>query len=123
MNADLIITNARLVDHSGEQSGAIAVKDGRILAVGDETSMPGADRVIDADGKVVMPGVIDPHCHLGVNYDYDEDMHTETAAAARGGVTTILLFARSMDGPYVPYYWDRRERGEDRKSGVEGTSG
>lgn len=112
MVADLIITNARLVDHSGEQYGAIAVKDGRILAIGADSSMPESQRVVDAEGKVVMPGVIDPHCHLGVNYDYDEDMHTETAAAVRGGVTTILLFARSMDGPYVPYYWDRRERGE-----------
>ena len=110
--ADLVITNARLVDHAGEQDGAIAIKGGRIIAIGVAEAMPEAERTIDVGGKVVMPGVIDPHCHLGVNYGYDEDMHTETAAAARGGVTTIMLFARSMDGPYVPYYFDRRERGE-----------
>jgi dihydroorotase-like cyclic amidohydrolase len=57
-----------------------------------------------------MPGVVDPHCHLGVNYDYD--MRTETTAAAGGGVTTILLFTRNPNGSRVPFYWDRRERGE-----------
>ncbi|MFV0252718.1 MAG: dihydroorotase [Beutenbergiaceae bacterium] len=112
MNADLVLTNARLVDHSGEQHGAIAISNGRILAVGAAQAMPPAEHTIDVGGNVVMPGVIDPHCHLGVNYSYDEDMHTETAAAARGGVTTILLFARSMDGPYVPFYQQRRTIGE-----------
>lgn len=112
MKADLILTNARLVDHTGEQHGAIAIADGRIVAVGDPAAMPAAKRTIDVAGKVVMPGVVDPHCHLGVNYSYDEDMRTETAAAARGGVTTVLLFARSMDGPYVPFYRERRARGE-----------
>ena len=112
MKADLVITNARLVDHSGEQRGAIAVSCGRIAAIGGNDAMPPAERTIDAGGRVVMPGVIDPHCHLGVNYDFDEDIRTETAGAARGGVTTILLFARSMEQRYVPYYWDRRERGE-----------
>lgn len=112
MNVDLIIRNARLVDHSGEQRGSIAIANGRIVAIGADETMPDAERVIDAGGKVVMPGVIDPHCHLGVDYDYDEDMRTETAAAARGGVTTVLLFARSMNGPYVPFYRERRARGE-----------
>lgn len=113
MHADLVITNARLVDHSGEQYGAIGVADGKIVAIGDVDAMPEARRTVDAGGKVVMPGVVDPHCHLGVNYSYDEDMRTETAAAASGGVTTVLLFARSMDGPYVPFYRERRKRGEE----------
>lgn len=112
MKADLVIHNARLVDHAGEQRGAIAISQGRITAIGVDDAMPDSDRVIDADGRVVMPGVVDPHCHLGVNYDFDEDIRTETAGAARGGVTTVLLFARSMDQEYVPYYWDRRARGE-----------
>ena len=55
---------------------------------------------------VLMPGIVDPHCHLGVKYPYPEDMRTETAAAARGGVTTVLggynsWFNRSMTGYYV----------------------
>lgn len=113
MKADIVITNARLVDHTGEYHGTLAIADGRIVALGNDELTTEADRTIDAGGKVVMPGVVDPHCHLGVNFEYDDDMRTETAGAARGGVTTVLLFARSMDGPYVPYYWDRRNRGEE----------
>jgi dihydroorotase-like cyclic amidohydrolase len=56
--------------------------------------------------------VFDPHCHLGVNYDYDDDMRTELAAAARGGITTAFLYIRNMDGSYLPFYKDRRARGE-----------
>lgn len=109
---DLVLKNARLVDHAGEQFGAVAIKDGKIAAIGDARAFTDAARIVDVGGKVVMPGVIDPHCHLGVNYGYDDDMRTETAAAARGGVTTILLFIRNMDGSYIPFYKDRRERGE-----------
>lgn len=112
MGADLVIHNGRVVTHAGEFHGGVAVKDGKIVALGASGELPAASRTIDLDGRVLMPGVVDPHCHLGVNYDYDDDMRTETAAAAAGGVTTILLFIRNPDGSYVPFYWDRRERGE-----------
>ena len=56
--------------------------------------------------------MIDPHCHLGVNYPYDQDMDTETAAAARGGITTVLLYIRNLEPSYIPFYRDRRRRGE-----------
>jgi dihydroorotase (multifunctional complex type) len=110
--ADLLLKDARIVTHDGEFHGGVAVADGRILAVGDDAALPPARRTIDVDGRVLMPGVIDPHCHLGVNYDYDEDMDTETAAAARGGLTTVLLYIRNKEGPYVPFFEDRKRRGE-----------
>ncbi len=112
MKADLVLRNGRVVTHVGEFDGGVAVRDGRIVAVGASDDLPVASRVIDLEGLVLMPGVVDPHCHLGVNYDYDEDMRTETAGAAAGGVTTILLFARNMDGSYLPFYRERRARGE-----------
>ncbi|MER3412379.1 MAG: amidohydrolase [Thermoleophilia bacterium] len=59
-----------------------------------------------------MPGVIDPHCHLGVNYPYDEDMRTETAQAARGGITTVLLYIRTKEPSYIPFYRERSRIGE-----------
>lgn len=112
MQADLVLKGGRVVTHAGEFHGGVAVRDGRIVALGADTDLPAAARVIDLDDRVLLPGVIDPHCHLGVNYDYDEDMRTETAAAAAGGVTTVLLFARNPHGSYVPFYWERRKRGE-----------
>jgi dihydroorotase (multifunctional complex type) len=112
MKVDLVVHGGRVVTHDSEFFGGVAIKDGRIVALGTKDTLPEAERVIDVEGKVIMPGVIDPHCHLGVNYPYDEDMRTETAAAASGGVTTILLFIRNPEGSYIPFYWDRRQRGE-----------
>lgn len=112
MEADLLFRGGRVVTHTGEFRGGLAVKDGRIVAIGANDALPSARRVIDLDGRVLMPGVVDPHCHLGVNYDYDEDMRTETAGAASGGVTTVLLFIRNPEGSYIPFYKDRRARGE-----------
>lgn len=112
MKVDMVIRNARVVTHDGEFMGGLAVSGGRIAVTGANEALPEATRVIDAGGRVLMPGVIDPHCHLGVNYPYNEDMRTETAAAASGGVTTILLYIRNKAGPYIPFYRERRAIGE-----------
>ena len=116
MKVDLVIRNARVVDHDGEFFGGVAIAGGSIVVTGADEAMPEARRVIDADGRVLMPGVIDPHCHLGVNYPYNEDMRTETAAAIAGGVTTVLLYIRNKSGPYVPFYKERRAVGEENAS-------
>lgn len=113
MKADLLFRGGRVVTHTGEFRGGVAVHDGRIAAIGADDALPSAHREIDLGGRVLMPGVIDPHCHLGVNYGYDEDMRSETAGAARGGVTTVLLFIRNPEGSYIPFYKDRRARGEE----------
>jgi dihydroorotase-like cyclic amidohydrolase len=108
-----VVRNARLVTHAGEEFGGVAVSGDRIVAVGTDDALPSGSREFDADGRVLMPGVIDPHCHLGVNYPYDEDMRTETAQAARGGITTILLYIRTKEPSYVPFYRERSAVGEE----------
>ena len=112
MKADLIVKNTRVVTHAGEFHGGVASIDGVIVAAGADDSLPAGERVIDAQGRCLMPGVIDPHCHLGVNYPYDEDMRTETAAAARGGLTTVLLYIRTKEPSYIPFYRERSKVGE-----------
>jgi predicted amidohydrolase YtcJ len=75
--ADLIVRNARLttLDPAQPQATAIAVRDGLVLAVGDDASvmrLAGADtRIVDARGRRVIPGLHDSHTHLirgGLNY-------------------------------------------------------
>jgi dihydroorotase (multifunctional complex type) len=112
MKADLVIRNARVVRHDGEFHGGVAVKDGKIVMTGADSALPDASLVVDAAGKVLMPGVIDPHCHLGVKFPYAEDMRTETAAAASGGVTTVLLYIRNLKPSYLPFYEERKAVGE-----------
>ncbi|VTU36043.1 dihydroorotase [Variovorax sp. PBL-E5] len=112
-NADLVIRNARVVRHDGEFHGGVAVKDGKIIMTGADSALPQGHRDIDAGGRVLMPGVIDPHCHLGVKYPYAEDMRTELAAAASGGITTALLYIRNLKPSYIPFYEERKAVGEE----------
>ena len=112
MKVDLVIRNARVVDHRGEFHGGIAVEGGKIVAEGTAAALPDARRVIDAEGRCLMPGVIDPHCHLGVAFPFDEDMRSETAQAARGGLTSVLLYIRNLEPSYIPFYKERRALGE-----------
>ncbi|MEO0998924.1 MAG: amidohydrolase, partial [Pseudomonadota bacterium] len=110
--ADLTIRNARVVDHDSEFHGGVAVSDGRIVATGADAALPDAARTIDARGRCLLPGVVDTHCHLGVAYPFEDDMRTETAQAARGGITTIFLYIRNKEPSYLPFYDERRRQGE-----------
>lgn len=90
MSVEVVITGDRFVTHEREFAGAIAVDDGRIVAVGAAEEMPEARRKIDATGKVVMPGAIDPHVHPGAYHPFPDDIEKQTQAAAAGGVTTMI---------------------------------
>ncbi|HNT76113.1 MAG TPA: amidohydrolase [Anaerolineae bacterium] len=46
--------------------GTVLIDDGRIAAVGADVTLPPDAEVYDATGKVIMPGLIDPHCHVGI---------------------------------------------------------
>ena len=78
-----------------------------LLAPGTEVG--DAER-IDASGLVILPGAIDGHIHLGHGNDISrprvpEDAQTETGAAARGGVTTVISYVMSAD-PYEGFFHD-----------------
>jgi len=77
-------------------SGGVAVEGGVIVAVSDDRGLPDARETIDATGKYVLPGVIDPHVHFrSPGYEYKEDWASGTAAAACGGVTTVFEMPNS----------------------------
>ncbi len=64
--ADLTITNARIITGTGEviENGSVLIKGNRILSVENEDYSAGDSNVIDANGKTVLPGLIDAHVHL-----------------------------------------------------------
>lgn len=95
MRADLVLRNGRVVTPLSIINGGVAVRDGRIVMVGSDHDLPDADDVIDCGGKVVMPGVVDPHVHMGGGAPYDQICDTETVSAAAGGVTTMIQYRRS----------------------------
>lgn len=92
----LLIANGRLVDPANQLNAFLdlLIIDGKIAKVGAELSATIAGskeiQVIDASGKLVVPGFIDLHTHLREpGYEYKETIKTGTAAAAAGGFTTL----------------------------------
>ena len=86
--ADIVFKNGLIVTPSGVIEGGLAVIDGKIGAIGGDDFLPDAERVIDLAGKHLLPGAIDPECHLGGHRDLAADFKSETRAAAATGVTT-----------------------------------
>lgn len=91
MSFDLIIKNGLVILDSGEAHTDVAVKDGKIAAIGNDLHC--ADQIVDASGLIVSPGMVDVHVHItepgGVRADW-EGYVTGTKACAKGGVTTIV---------------------------------
>jgi dihydroorotase len=85
----IVVKGGRIIDATGERSGDVVVgDDGRIAAVGPDLS---ADRVLDASGCVVAPGLVDLHTHLRQpGQEEAETIETGARAAALGGYTCIL---------------------------------
>jgi len=92
---ELLIKNARIVDHAQDFIGDIYIKDGMINEVGRDISEKEC-RVFDALGIVVMPAFTDLHVHFREpGFTYKEDIESGSRAAARGGYTTVNLMANT----------------------------
>lgn len=89
---DLLVHGGRVVTANGVYEADVAVTDGRISGVGSAAAFETPDRRIDATGKLVIPGVVDPHVHINGPNSIDS-YATGSAAAAVGGVTTVVTFA------------------------------
>jgi N-acyl-D-aspartate/D-glutamate deacylase len=84
---DLVIDNAAIIDGLGAPSrrGALAVKDGRIAAIG--TDLGASRERVDADGLTLAPGIIDIHTHYDAQLTWDPYATPSTAL----GVTTVVI--------------------------------
>ena len=88
-----IINNATIVNNGESHVGSLLVSDGRIerIVLGGEIEPQDGCQVVDATGMYLLPGVIDGHVHFREpGMTAKADMHTESMAAAAGGVTSVL---------------------------------
>lgn len=92
MTVDTILAGGTVVTASSMFDAAVAINEGEIVGVGNEGTLPEAEERIDAAGKLVMPGIVDPHVHVDDHVSIDS-YRTATGAAALGGVTTFIDFA------------------------------
>ena len=91
----LTIKDATVVKPTGRSRSTIHIDDGVVRALLPPGEAPAADRIVDARGAFVLPGVIDAHVHLGVIPTFADSCRTESAAAVTGGVTSMWHYLLS----------------------------
>jgi len=112
MTVDTIVKNAKIVNPWGTYNGDIVIDKGKIVGIVADSGSLQASKKIDAKGKHVLPGVIDPHTHLNqgtgmpdLQKTEKQALATETVSAAAGGVTTVMT-VQYTGGSYFDLHED-----------------
>lgn len=88
----MLICDGKIVNWNGSLLGSLRIEGGVITEIGDLVPQPG-EEVIEAGGKLVMPGGVDIHTHMDLDTGsarVSDDFYTGTVAAVCGGTTTIV---------------------------------
>jgi dihydropyrimidinase len=98
---DLIVQGGTVATATDVFRADIGVKDGRIAALAD--NLEDAGEIVDASGRLVLPGGIDSHCHMDQPPGADgarnaDDFLSATRSAVTGGTTTVIPFAQQLRG-------------------------
>lgn len=100
-SCDVLIANAQVViPKVGIVETNILVEDGKIKALQKSEDNLQASRRINAKGRYILPGAIDPHVHYGVYTPIEEAARTESCSAVVGGVTTMMRMLRLYGDSY-----------------------
>ncbi len=90
MKIDLRLTNGRIFYDGNVIEGDLEVSNGKIFSIGENRTSE-AEKVVDLDKKLVLPGIIDEHVHFrDPGYTHKANFKTESKAAAVGGITTVF---------------------------------
>src|SRR3989442_1936214 len=116
---DLVIRGGQVVTPQGVGAWDVGIEGERIAAVGAPGTLPrDAGRVVDATGKLVIPGGIDPHVHthwpipaLGGGLMTSAPPEQVSRAAICGGTTTLVDFAGLEPGPTITRAIDQKQAG------------
>lgn len=108
---DLLVKNVRVVrpDTSEVVGLDIGVTAGTVTALAHDIAPDRAATVVDGGGKLAFPGAVDAHQHWGIYNPLEEDVRSESRAAAQGGVTSGITYIRTgqyymnQGGPYSEF--------------------
>ena len=96
----ILIKNGRIITATDDYIADIFIESETISTIGANLDLP-ADTIIDASGKIVIPGGIDPHVHLEMPFMgafSSDNYETGTLAALHGGTTTVIDFVIQSQG-------------------------
>lgn len=86
-----LIINARIVNEGRQFDGDLFIRDGRIHAIGSDLQARPADHILDAQGRLLLPGMIDDQVHFREpGLTHKADIASESRAAVAGGITSFL---------------------------------
>ena len=87
-----VINGTLFIPGVGLVKAGVGIKDGKVAMIAADEDLPDAKTTIDAEGKYITPGWIDPHVHLGIFSTYEGECESETRYALSGGITTLGAF-------------------------------
>ena len=96
--SSLHIKNAKIINADGiADAKEVLIEDGKISKVGNNLKAASSAKILDAQGRILTPGLIDIHVHLRVpGQEYKETIETGSAAAVKGGFTTVMCMPNTM---------------------------
>jgi dihydropyrimidinase len=116
-----VIRNGRIVTASDDYHADLLIEDGKVAMIAKSIEID-ADKIIDAKGRLVIPGGIDPHTHMDLPFggtSSSDDFETGTRAAAHGGTTTIIDFAVQYKGQTLQEAVDVWHKKADSKASID----
>ncbi len=119
MPVDIVVKNGTLVLPSGLWEGTLIIDEGKIVGI-VKSGEPRADRVIDALGNYVLPGMVDMHVHLRDPGNPErENFESGTRAAAAGGVTSVMDMPNTVPATVTVKAFEEKKTIASKKSLVD----
>lgn len=101
----ILLVGGRVIDPANRRDlvADVAIENGAVKAIGANLPRPAGVRVVKCDGKIVCPGLIDPHVHLREpGQEHKETIETGTSAAVAGGFTTVVCMPNTSPALDTP---------------------
>lgn len=122
MNASVLLRGGDVVSSTEIRRADVLIQDGVVTAVESSIAVSPGTPVCDVEGRLILPGLVDPHAHVGLtlgSHTMVDDFAGVTRAAAKGGVTTIVDFAQTVAGASLAAAVDAKREAADNACMVD----